>query len=191
MSDRITIGYSNISDIDIGTPLSGITKVILVLSGETLEDAEGKPYVSSSPVTIEAGDDTGLSIEIPVPFGNSAMAQNILYQLRTNTYQPFVAQGAIFNPAAEIGDVVIVEDTVSNIFKQTMTFDGQLASEISAPSQEEVDNEYKFETSQNRTYERQFDDVGSKITQTVSDITAEVKARQESDELISSQFSTI
>ncbi|MBO4543246.1 MAG: hypothetical protein J5725_08720 [Bacteroidales bacterium] len=171
MSDTITVNYSNISDIDVGTPISGISKVILVLSDGT---------------SIETGDDTGLSIEINVPFGNAAMAENILSCLQNNVYQPFTAQGAIFDPAVELGDAVVIGDVVSNIFTQTLTFDGQLASEISAPSQEEVDNEYKFETSQNRTYDRMLKDVGSKITQTVTDISAEVKARQDGDEYVSS-----
>lgn len=119
----------------------GYSKVIINIDDET--------YVS-------AGNDDGRTLELECPWGTQQMANNILSSVRGFQYQPYEATGALLDPSAELGDGVTISGTYSGIYKRTVNFGALSASEISAPTDEEVDHEYPYETYTDRKVVRKF-----------------------------------
>ena len=133
-----------------------------------------------------AGDDTGATLEVTIPFGSQAVANEIYEQLVSITYNPFNAENVVIDPAAELGDAVSVKGVTSGLYRQKLTFDHFMWQTVEAPYQSETESEYKFERVKDREYRRQFLEIGSRISQTSEAITAEVTARTEEDENIRS-----
>ena len=124
-----------------------ISCVMLTIGGE---DANGNPIVC------QAGNpNSGRTIETSNPLiwdasiGNT-VAQNILDAVQGYAYKPFTADGAIINPAVEIGDAVEVGDVYSVIADIETTFSPLMSANISAPVGSDIDHEYPYESSENR-----------------------------------------
>ena len=121
-----------------------------------------------------AGNRTGRVITVNNPWGTQQQANNIISALQGFQYQPLRADGALANPAAEIGDGVSVSGVYSGIFKMSKNFSSLMASDIAAPQDEEVDHEYPFEPQSDRVYKRGIAENKAQIAVTASAITAEV-----------------
>lgn len=124
-----------------------ISCVKLTIGGE---DENGNPIVC------QAGNPkSGRTIETSNPLiwdasiGNT-VAQNILAAVHGYAYKPFTADGAIINPAVEIGDAVEVGDVYSVIADVETTFSPLMSANISAPVGSDIDHEYPYESSENR-----------------------------------------
>lgn len=83
------------------------------------------------------------------------MAENLLKSLAGFQYQPYEAQGAILDPAAELGDAITVNGVYSGIYKRDTDFDALTVSDISAPQEEVLDYEVPHLTLTNRELTRQ------------------------------------
>lgn len=83
------------------------------------------------------------------------MAENLLKSLAGFQYQPYEAQGAILDPAAELGDAITVNGVYSGIYKRDTDFDALTVSDISAPQEEAIDYEVPHLTLTNRELTRQ------------------------------------
>lgn len=135
----------------------------------------------------QSGDDSGRRLELDCPWATQAMADNILESINGYSYQPFVAQTALLDPAAELGDAVIVGGFYSLLASIDTTFDAMMTSDISAPADEEVDHEYPYESRTSREMKRKVtlgkDYFGAKITKangleiTKSDVDGNQKSR--------------
>ena len=121
-----------------------------------------------------AGDDTGRELVMDCPWGTQAMANNILSSLRGFQYQPYTAQQAILDPAAELGDGVTVNGVYGGIFRIRHNGGALHAADISAPQDEEIDHEYKFEPRSTRKIERQIANVESELSVQADQIAAKV-----------------
>ena len=133
-----------IGKIETATPYT-ISKIIMTKKPSS-DDTESQieAYV--------AGNDTGYALTIDQ---NPSATQNIcnaLYaQLNGLTYAPFNVTDACFDPCAEYGDWIVVADKVrSTLYNQKQTFDLNYRSDISAPGQDEIDEEFAFETPQQK-----------------------------------------
>lgn len=178
MSDRINL-VNRVETLDISPQFSSYSKVrILVGQNDDGED-----------VVYEAGNDYGRTLEIENPFGTQAMANRILQKLRGYQYQPYRADGALLDPAAEIGDGVSTKGIYGGIYNRTRDFSRLMKANIEAPHDEEIDHEYKYETSQERKYKRQFGDVRATLSIESNRITAEVAQRQADSAEFRSQLS--
>ena len=91
-----------------------------------------------------AGDETGRVLEADCPWATQAMADNILASVIGYEYQPYEAQDALLDPAAELGDTVGVGGVVGPLARVDTLLDSLCASGISAPSEEEIENEYPY-----------------------------------------------
>jgi hypothetical protein len=122
----------------------------------------------------EAGNDTGRTLEIDCPWGTQAMANNLLSSLSGFQYQPYEARDALLDPAAQLGDGVTVNGVYGGIFK--LSYDGGVlhAADVSAPSDEEINHEYKFVDSATRKIDRQIANVESELSIQADEITAKV-----------------
>lgn len=122
----------------------------------------------------EAGNDTGRTLTISCPWGTQAMADNILASLEGYQYQPYEAQNALLDPAAELGDGLTVNGVYGGIFKQTLRSGVLHSADVSAPQDEEIDHEYKFTPASERKIERRINNMESELSVQADQISAKV-----------------
>lgn len=132
-------------------------------------------------VVIEAGNTDGRTLEIKNPFGTQEMADRILADITGYQYQPLSATNALLNPAAEMGDGVTVNGVYSGLFTRATQFGRLMASDISAPTDEEIDHEFAIESPSDRQYTRFVQQTKSMLKITNLAIEAEVAAREAAD----------
>lgn len=159
MSDSIFLG-SRAGSLDIGDIPSNISRVNLSVDSET--------YYT-------AGNDTGRTLEVTCAWASQAMANSILAAVQNVEYQPYTAGEALIDPAAEIGDGVIVGGIYSVVANENMSFSRLYNSEISAPDPDEVDDEYPYESLERRQYDRELARTRSMISKSASEILLQVE----------------
>ena len=106
----------------------------------------------------EYGNETGRTLiyDCPVANRNSAYVLSTKLHFRT-PYRPYEAEGTLLNPAAEIGDAASFTNVYSGIYNRKVNFGALMAADISAPTDEEINNEFKFVTPLERKFERKTD----------------------------------
>ena len=122
----------------------------------------------------QAGNDTGRTLEIDCPWGTQAMANNLLSSLQGFQYQPFTAESAILDPAAELGDGITVNGIYGGIFKLTLRSGVLHAADVSAPQDEEIDHEYQYTPASERKIERRLNNMESELSVQAGEIAAKV-----------------
>lgn len=122
----------------------------------------------------EAGNDTGRTLEIDCPWGTQAMANNLLSSLQGFQYQPFTAESAILDPAAELGDGITMNGIYGGIFKLTLRSGVLHAADVSAPQDEEIDHEYQYTPASERKIERRLNNMQSELSVQADQIAAKV-----------------
>lgn len=172
-----TIGVNvlqNASNLDISPQFNGYSGVRIFVG--TDDDGESVIY--------ESGNDGGRVLEIKNPFGTQAMADNILADIQGYQYQPLNATDALLNPAAEMGDGVTVNGVYTGLFTRNTNFGRLMASDIAAPTEEEIDHEFAIESPTDRQYTRFVQQTRSMLKITNLAIQAEVTARTQADDTI-------
>jgi len=151
-------------------PYSGIE----ILTGK--QDSNGKDIVIAAPQD-DAERNSGLVLTASSPWATQAQANNILQLIKGFSYQPFTAEGAHLDPAAELGDGVSVHDVYSGIYSMARRFGRLMDADISAPQSEDIDHEYPFETKANRAVSRRFTEVESELSIASDEISAKVSKK--------------
>ena len=159
LSDKIFLG-NKVSDMDTGD-IFQVTRVNL--------NVDSDHYYT-------AGNDNGQAIEVTCPWGTQVMADSILASIQGYQYQPYAAENALLDPAAEIGDAITVGGVYSVISTVDTVFDRACASSISAPGYDEIDDEYPYESNGQKEIDRKFAQTRSLISKTSKEITAEIEA---------------
>ena len=170
MSDKVFLG-TRMAQLDTSPALAPVSKVILAVDSENA-------YI--------AGDDTGRTIEVTCPYGTQEMANNILSALSSYTYTPAMAQDAILDPAAEIGDGLTMGGVYTVLAQSTLTFDGLMTSDAGAPGQAEQESEYKYQSPVIADINWQLAETRSLISKTSEEILLKVENELEG---LSSSFS--
>ena len=174
MSDTVSLNR-RVGALDISPVFAPYSRVIINISDDT---------------QISVGDDTGRTYEIDNPQGTRKMANDLLEKFSTGfQYQPYSAKGAVLDPSAEIGDGVSIRDIYGGIYNRKLSFTRLMEADISAPGEEEINHEYKFETPAERKYRREMGDVRATILVQDGRITAEVNERIAQGQEFSSQLS--
>ena len=158
MSDSISL-LRRASSLDISPQFDGYSKVIIHIDDDT---------------QVSAGDDSGRVMELDNPLGTQEMATNLLARLRGYQYQPYNAENALLDPAAEIGDGVSIKDIYGGIYQRSRTFSRLMGADISAPCDEEIDHEYKYESPSERKFKREMGDVRATLLIQSDEIAARV-----------------
>lgn len=153
MSDRINL-LQRVGNLEVSPEFDGYTRVVIWLDAK--DDNGDDLYV-------EAGTATGRTLELTCPWGTTAMANAILQRINVGSltgrafqYQPYTANEAILDPAAELGDGISVKDIYSGLYSQTEHFGHRHISDIEAPTEEEIDHEYPYESADSRKTDRRF-----------------------------------
>ena len=183
MDEKETVGINVLKraqNVEISKQLLGYTGVRVFVG----TDEEGNSLV------YEAGDDSGNVLEIRNQlFASQEMAENVLEDIQGYRYQPLQAEKALLDPAAEMGDGVTVNGVYSGIFVRATQFGRLMASDIEAPTEEEIDHEFAVESPTDRQYTRFIMQTKAMLKITNDAITAEVAARTEADEEINATLS--
>ena len=172
MSDVINLG-TRVSNLDVSPQFDTYSKVIIHIDDDT---------------QVSAGNDSGRVMEVDNPLGTQALAEEMLAKLRGYRYQPYQADGALLDPAAEIGDAVDTLSAYGGIYTRNRTFGRLMRADISAPHDEEINHEYQFESPQERKYKREMGDARASLIIQSNMIKAEVEARKAQGEELSSQI---
>lgn len=159
MSDSVFIG-SRSASLDVGDIPSNVTRVNINVDSNT--------YYT-------AGNDTGRTLEATCNWATQAMANAVLDMVQGVEYQPFTASDALLNPAAEIGDGVVVGGIYSVIGTADMQFNRLFTAEISAPDLDEVDDEYPYKSLEERQYDRELARTRSLISKSSEEILLQVE----------------
>lgn len=162
MSNVITLGHK-IKGLTSAPQFEGFSKVIIIVSDE---------------VEYSAGTDTGRTLTVTNPWGTQAMADNLLQKVRGFRYQPYTATGAHVDPAAELGDGISASDVYSGIYMLDTRFGKRSRSDVSAPSDEEIDHEYPYVPKRERTVNRTLKNLSSELRVHAGLISAEVTERK-------------
>lgn len=161
MSDVVSIARK-VTSVDVAPQYDNYSKVIIHVSKDT---------------TYEVGDDTGRTLEITNPFGTQEMAQNILSSLTGYQYQPYYADGALLDPAAEIGDAVNMRGAYGGIYTRERTFGRLMKADVSAPHDEEINHEYRYESPEQREFTRAIGEVKASLIIASDNIEAKVSQK--------------
>lgn len=173
MSDSVNIQQS-LKHLDASPRLSTYSKVIIHIDEET---------------AIEVGNDSGRTLEFTNPFGTQAMANDILSRLTGFEFQPYRADGAHLDPAAEMGDAVTVRDIYGGIYSRDREYGRQMTADISAPYDEEINHEYQYESPSERKFKRETAEIKASISLTNESITAEVQRATQAEGVLASSIS--
>lgn len=160
MSDAVYVG-TRASRLETTPRFDTFSRVVIHVSDRAEDD-------------IVAGNDSGRTLEVDNPWGTQAIANGMLAALNGYQYQPYDADGVLLNPAAEIGDAVTVGSAYGGIYRRENTFGHLMKADISAPQDEEIDHEYKFESPERREFARQLGEVRASLIITNQDIEAKV-----------------
>lgn len=163
MSDAVPV-QRRTKELNISPRFTNYSKVII--------------YVDDENVFV-AGDDSGRTLEIDNPFGSQELANRILAKLTGYQYQPYTADGALLDPAAEMGDAVSIKDVYGGLYKNSLTFSRLMAADIAAPADEEINHEYQFESPAERRYKRELNDIRASLLVKADEISALVESVEE------------
>ena len=176
MSETTKVGLGKeVSSLDVSPQFEAYSGVEIIVDEDT---------------SFFAGNQNGRVLTIENEWGTQAQANAILADLQAKgfQYQPYTADGAILNPAAEIGDGVTVSDTYSGIYTISKKFGKLMKSDISAPQDEEVDHEFPYEPKQDRIYKREISEARASIAINASSIMAEVQRASAAEGSLSSRI---
>lgn len=108
------------------------------------------------------------------PPNRQEIADRLLASLSSYGYQPFTASGATVNPLAELGDGITVHGVYGGLYQQDLDFGSLMASEISAPGEQELEHEFTYQTANERKYGRKFADIAAEFEIHADEIAARV-----------------
>lgn len=172
MTDVIDIG-NKVTTVDVSPAFDAYSRVIIHIS----DDEE-----------VVVGDESGRTLEFDNPFGSESMAQEILAKLQGFQYRPYEASGALLDPAAEIGDALETTTSYGGIYTRSRTFGRLMKADASAPHDEEIDHEFKFESPTERKFKRQVGEVKASLIITNTMIQSEVEERKSENEVLASRL---
>ena len=161
-TDVVNIG-TNARDVRKSVALMPYSKVIVTVDEDT---------------AYEAGNTSGLTLEVNCPWGSQAMANNILATVQGYQYQPYTVTGAIVDPAAEMGDAMNANSVYGGIYQQDAIFGSTFYNDLSAPEDEQLDHEFTYESPIERRITRQAAQTKAEFRITNEAIAQEVSARQ-------------
>ena len=170
MSDVINVRKS-LSSLEKQDTFNGYSKVVVAVADE---------------LEYSAGTDSGRTLTLDCPWGTQKMADDILSRIQGFQYQPYTADGAHIDPAAEIGDGFAAGNLYSGIYSKNISHGALYTANVSAPGGEKINYKYEYKTPTQRKIERHYSEMKSTFKVQADQISAEVSARiEQGDELTS------
>lgn len=160
--------------------LEGADKHYVGLDVTGFQDNGKRPAITSVTLqkdgdnTVTAGEYTGLDLYAVCPYATQEMALNILLQVRGYEYRAFQADSANLDPAAELGDGVDVGGIYAVL--SAIDDDGDGYPGISAPGEEELEDEFPYRSASTRELSNDVDSVRSFVTKSLGAMTVELNS---------------
>ena len=110
--------------------------------GEPVPAISGVELQTDSGGIAKAGTTTGYVLKAACNFSDSVAADLCLQAAESYVYRPFSAAGVELDPAAELGDLVRLDDTLYPLVAITWTIGPKIFADLEAPAETEVDHEY-------------------------------------------------
>ena len=151
----------------------GFSRVVIIVSDE---------------IEYAAGTNSGRTLRLTCPWGTPEMAQNILESVRGFQYQPYTAEGAMIDPAAELGDGVTANNVYGGIYTKKIKFGSMLTATVAAPEDEEINHEYPYKSKPNKEITREAKMLRASLAVEAARITAEVAERKSAVETLTSML---
>ena len=139
-----------ITDAEITAVLSRLgTSDAITITGISMSD-------DLESVTYTAGTTTGYQLVITGnPYCSQEICNDLLTTLGGIEYHPFNADKAIYDPAAELGDPVMYKDIYYSILMtEKATLNVAFRSDIGAPANREIEDEYPYKNPAQKNYEK-------------------------------------
>lgn len=159
-------------------PADGVLNVPVVCGGLTTGTSVTLSGISATAGnnTLGAGNNSGYVLDI----SSDCLTQNIvndLYErLKGITYSPFTASKTIFDPAAELGDKVIIGDAVRSVLcVETLTFDIDFRADLNAPNSEELSVEYPYKKEYQKL-QQSLASLDKSVNKSIDDLTDKVNS---------------
>ena len=143
-ADRLFLQHK-VKNLEESPEYQAISRVRVIVG----EDERGNRIVYT------AGSTSGRTIEVENPWGSQAIANNILAAVQGYAYKPYHADGAVMDPAAEIGDAVSIDEMYSVLADIETNFTSLMTSNIGASEDGSIDHEYPYESPANRQIARE------------------------------------
>lgn len=172
MPDVINVRKS-LSSLEKQDTFNGYSKVVVVVSDE---------------MEYSAGTDSGRTLTLDCPWGTQKMAEDILSRIQGFQYQPYTADGAHIDPAAEIGDGFAAGNLYSGIYSKNVSHGALYTANVSAPGGEKINYKYEYKTPTQRKIERHYSEMKSTFKVQADQISAEVSARIEQGNELTSRL---
>ena len=146
----------------------------------------GTDESTGDPIYYTAGSD-GFEFIIECPWGTQNMADQLLSDLSTVVYYPYIIDEALINPAFELWDGIGCDGVYSSITAYTRYFDPLFTAAVSATGESELEDEYPY-VSQDELKQKQTNaDTVAKLIVTNNNITSEVQRATDSETTISTR----
>ena len=112
-----------------------------------------------------AGTLTGYTLKGDCDFASTdGIADLCLEKTRGHVYKPFEATGAVLDPAAEVGDLVIINGKSYQMMSIEWNLGKHPRAKISAPFEQEVDHEFTIISREAKTYRKSLKATEEKLT---------------------------
>lgn len=160
MSEYINIGR-DIFSFDSAPAFAPYSKVVTWIDEET---------------SIASGDDSGRTLEVDLHWATQEIVDAMLARVAGFVYRPFSASGAELDPAAELGDGVLVNGVYAPLAAIRTEFGHSCIADISAPADEEIDHEYHYVSPTRRNINRKNTQLRVLIKETADTIMLSVRA---------------
>lgn len=163
----------SLSSLEKQDTFNGYSKVVVVVSDE---------------LEYSSGTDSGRTLTLDCPWGTQKMAEDILSKIQGFQYQPYTADGAHIDPAAEIGDGFAAGNLYSGIYSKNVSHGALYTANVSAPGGEKINYKYEYKTPTQRKIERHYSEMKSTFKVQADQISAEVSARIEQGNELTSRL---
>lgn len=168
----IEIYYASLTGFADAPKAGDTITVVLIKDGDP--NANEKMKISLTCDMTRSGSVMEAACPLVKPAERQSVADSLLKDLYGLEYQPYTASRAMLDPSAEVGDSIMAYGHYSGIYSQEINFDSMMSSEISAPIEEEVDNEMEYQSSSERNYKRKFADIAAEFLIKADEISARV-----------------
>lgn len=122
--------------------------------------------------SISAGDDSGMELLADCQHATKEIVESILASVKGKTYRMFTAENTRLDPSAELGDGITAGGVYSVISR--LSEDGGGFPSVTAPGEDELEDEYPISGSITQSFNRQIAGTRSSITKTAKEIRLEI-----------------
>lgn len=164
----VQMGVAPADTVDIGRRMRSFS------SSEALSGYDRVELIVNEDDAYYAGAASGRTLTVECPWGTQAIANTLLAQFRGFRYQPYKAENAILDPAAELGDGITANGVTGEIYTMDATFGTGFRCTVSAPWEEELDHEYPYVPKKDRKIRRQLHGLTTELSVQAGLISAKV-----------------